>query len=114
MTMLALYPGLRDFPASEWQASLQRARDVQLDILEWIGVIAGVAVATWVLRGLAPGDGVVAATALNVMRFFLAIPLLMLVAGPFLLRRTRRGLEIVRHQREFDSGPAHFSQGGRS
>lgn len=99
--MLLLYPDLKRIPDHEWPLALNRARALPLDMVELIGILAGVVLVTWMLRDLMPAADMVAATTLNGMRFFLAIPLLVLFAGPFMLRRTRRGLESLRQQREF-------------
>ncbi len=87
-------------PEHEWPLALSRARGLPLDGVEMIGIVASVVLVTWMLRDLMPASDLAAATMLNVMRFFLAIPLLALFVGPFMLRRTRRGLETLRQQRE--------------
>lgn len=98
--MLLLYPDLKRIPDHEWPLALNRARVLPLDMVELIGILAGVVLVSWMLRDWTPAADVVAATTLNVMRFLLAIPLLALFVGPFLLRRTRRGLESLRQQRD--------------
>lgn len=104
MGMLLLYPDLKGIPEHDWAAALNGARRLPLDTVELIGIVAGVVLATWMLRDLMPAADVATATTLNVMRFLLAIPLLALFGGPFLLRRTRRGLESLRQQRETATG----------
>lgn len=109
--MLLLYPDLKRVPEHEWPVALNRARALPLDMVEIIGIVAGVVLVTWMLRDLMPAADVAAATTVNVMRFFLAIPLLALFAGPFLLRRTRRGLEsLPQHRETGSSGKAYIKE----
>ena len=89
---LLAYPQLREFPAAEWGSVLQRARDTAFDAIEWMGILAGLAFVTYLLR---PGTGEPGSLfALSLMQFVLALPLLAVFVGPFLWRRTRRGLDL--------------------
>ena len=93
LTLLFAYPALRQLPRPEWDDALTQAREMSFDTLEWMGIVAGVAFATYLLRFDA---GQVAAVSLPVRYFFnflAAVPLLTLTVGPLYLRRTRRGLD---------------------
>lgn len=88
-----LYPRLAALPEGERPAALERARRTAFDVIELVGIALGLVVATAVTRygaaELGPLERVGAAAA----NFILAVPLLALLVGPFLVRRVRRGLE---------------------
>ncbi|MBI3917221.1 MAG: hypothetical protein HY322_09460 [Betaproteobacteria bacterium] len=94
---LLAYPRLRDLPPDQWESVLNRARDTEFDAIEWAGVLAGVAFAALVLRSGAGEPG--SLFTLYLGQFVLALPLLVVLAGPFYLRRTRRGLDREVEQR---------------
>jgi hypothetical protein len=91
-TWLLLFPELRSFPVREQAHALAVARATPLDIAELVGTAFAVVVVTALARygladpGLAPHF---AGTALNLA---VALPLLVVAAGPFQVRRVRRGL----------------------
>ena len=72
-----LHPELRLLPAPERSRALRAARRVPFDILELVGLAAAIVAAPSLLREV----GALA-----------AVPLIAITAGPFLARRTRRGL----------------------
>lgn len=89
---LLLFPDLARIPEQRRTAAMERARAEPLDIIEIAGILAAVVVVTSFTRyGLKDAFAVdrLAAALLN---FGIAIPQLVLFAGPFLIRRTRRGL----------------------
>jgi len=94
---LLAYPRLRDLPPDQWESVLNRARDTEFDAIEWAGIVAGVAFTAFALR---PGAGEPESLfTLYLGQFVLALPLLIALVGPFLLRRTRRGLDLELAQR---------------
>ena len=96
---LLLYPRLRELPASTRGDALRAARQTELDTLERIGVLAGLVGTTVILQSV--GADWYFPVARYLAQFALALPLLCFLVGPFLLRRTRRGLDIVcLHQRK--------------
>lgn len=97
---LLAYPQLRDFPSDQWEGVLTRARDTPFDAIEWAGIVAGVAFAAFALRSGAGGPGPL--FTLYLAQFVLALPLLVVLVGPFYLRRTRRGLDLELEQRNGD------------
>lgn len=84
-----LYPELRGMPDAERAAALRAARHEPLDLVELLGVAAGLIVAMLVARYAAGGLPEPA-------RIAAAIAVVALTAAPFLLRRTRRGLRKMR------------------
>ena len=90
---LLAYPQLRGLPPAQWAGILGRARDTPFDTIERVGIVAGVAFVTFALRSGAGEPGSLFTLFLG--QFVLALPLLVVFVGPFLLRRTRRGLDLV-------------------
>jgi len=89
---LLAYPQLREMPHAEWAAALRRARAVELDLIERLGIVAGIGFTTYALQSVgADADGMFSRT---LLQFACAVPLLGLLVGPLLLRRTRRGLDL--------------------
>lgn len=87
-----LLPELRRFAPQEQDAAFAKARDTELDVPELLGMALAVVAVTALTQysltdfSLASGFG---AAALN---FAVAIPLMAMCAGPFHVRRLRRGL----------------------
>jgi len=89
-----LYPRLNAFAADERAAALRAARSTSFDVIELVGIAAGLVVVTAITRyrleAESVADGVFAALA----NFAIALPLLVVFVGPFLVRRVRRGLDL--------------------
>lgn len=88
-----LYPQLTTFPEGEREAVLRRARAQPFDVIELVGIALGLVLATAATRyNIDEGEAAerVVAIALNL---FIAIPLLAVLVGPFLVRRVRRALD---------------------
>ena len=87
-----LYPQLRALTPGERAQALRAARRRPFDILELLGMAAGlVAAALFIRHGLAsmlPAGGLLERAAIGALA-------LAAVIGPFLVRRTRRGLQEV-------------------
>ncbi len=87
-----LYPELARFAPESREAALRRARRVPLDWVELAGLGLGVVVVAFLTRYGVTGLDVLARVSAAAANFLVAIPLLALVAGPILWRRTRRAL----------------------
>jgi hypothetical protein len=87
-----LLPELRRFPPAEQHAALQSAKGTDLDILELLGMAAGLVVVTALTRYAVPSDASAARFGYAIWNFVVAIPLLAAALGPFHVRRLRRGL----------------------
>lgn len=84
-----LYPELRKFESDRQAEALRRATDGSLDFIELVGVAFALVVTLLVTRYSTAGMGVADRFASAVVNF---IPLLLVLAGPFHVRRVRRSL----------------------
>lgn len=87
-----LYPELRRFPPDERTRVLRTAAEARFDAIELLGLITALAVTVLVTRYSGDGMGLAERFGAAVSNFVIAIPLLLVLAGPFYVRRTRRGL----------------------
>jgi hypothetical protein len=94
-----LLPELRQFPAAERDDALRVARDTALEIVELLGMAAGLVLVTALTRYTLPDASASSRFAAAVLNFALAIPLLTVALGPFHIRRLRRGLREQLRQR---------------
>lgn len=88
--LVQVFPRLRAWPVREWPALLATVRQAEFDRIERLGIVAAVVVVCYLLR---PGPGNDAGLPVFISQWFLALPLLLLTAGPFFLRRIRRALD---------------------
>lgn len=89
--LVRLFPRLRAWPVREWPAVLGRAREAEFDQFERAGIIAAVVSSAWLLRPAANAE--TSAPLVFLAQLLLALPLLLVLAGPFYLRRMRRALD---------------------
>ena len=85
----ALCPELRDLPPAERARALRAAHRLPYDTFELLGIAVGLIVASLFLTHAL--DGVAATGA----RLLAACPVAAAAVGPFVLRRTRRGLRRI-------------------
>ena len=71
---------------------LKEASATQFDLLEWLGILVGLVLVVGITRYSAAGLGFAERVATAAANLLIALPLLVLTVGPFLVRRTRRGL----------------------
>lgn len=88
--LVQVFPRLRAWPVEEWSQLLARTMEGEFDQIERFGIIAGVVLATWLLR---PEASDISAPFAFLVQLACALPLLLVFAGPFYLRRVRRGLD---------------------
>ena len=93
IVLLWAYPALRQLPPAEWGEALKRAREMSFDMIEWVGLMVGIAFVTYLLRFDADQAVALSLPVRYLVQFLVAVPLLFLVVGPLYLRRIRRGLE---------------------
>lgn len=86
-----LFPRLRQWPVRQWPELLAKAKSIEFDRFEQIGTLAGVLLVTALLQPATSTETSVLVAYL--FQLLLALPLLLLILGPFFLRRIRRGLE---------------------
>lgn len=103
-----LLPRIVVIRRSEWDAVLVRLRDTPFDALEKAGLVLSLAFATYLLGA----DSTLAAErslpVVYIFQFVVAVPLLIVLAGPLYLRCWRRGLEqeiALRERRRQEQGP---------
>ena len=87
------FPELKQFEPPQRERILREAKEEDFDTLEWVGLLAAIAAATIIvgrLDLLASANG--SRVGSTVLSFLIALPLIGLLGGPFLIRRTRRGL----------------------
>ncbi len=87
-----LYPELRSYGRGDRDRLLREAAKTPLDPIEWVGVLAALALVVVLTRYSAVNLGLVDRIAVGIVNFVVAMLLLGVTAGPFLVRRTRRGL----------------------
>jgi hypothetical protein len=92
-----LYPELRPYGRSERARLLRKASETPLDFIEWAGILVGVVIVVTVTRYGVPGFGLIDRMAAALVNFLVAVPLLVVTVGPFLLRRQKRGLRSQLH-----------------
>ena len=85
-----VYPELRDIAPALWPDALRRARALNLDVAERLGILASIAIVTYILQWVDNESWGILTHYLA--QFVLALPLLAVLVAPWLLRRTRRGL----------------------
>jgi hypothetical protein len=92
-----LYPELRSYGRRDRDRLLREAAKTPLDLIEWAGILASVIFVVILTRYSVVDFGLAERIGVGVVNFLVAIPLLGVTAGPFLVRRTRRGLHSQIH-----------------
>ena len=87
-----LYPELRAYGRQDRARLLRDARQEPFELLEWAGILAALVIVVGITRYSVAGFGLADRIAVALANFLVAVPLLVATAGPFLVRRTRRGL----------------------
>ena len=88
-----LYPELLAYGRQDRARLLKEASKEPYDFLEWIGILAALVLVVSFTRYGVAGLGLAHRFAVAVAKFIVAVPLLVVTVGPFLVRRTRRGLQ---------------------
>ena len=96
---LALYPELEKLAPRDRPLARTTAAREPFDLIEWCGLLLAIAVATIWTRYAGSGLDVVQRVAALALNAAVAVPILGLLAGPFLIRRTRRGLARIIRER---------------
>jgi len=87
-----LYPELRQFEPGRQAGALKAAADIGFDAIEYVGLALALAGTVLLTRYSAVDMGLADRFGAAIANFIVAIPLLLLLGGPFYVRRTRRGL----------------------
>ena len=88
-----LYPQLLAFPDGERAEVLRKAKATAFDVTELVGLALSLVLVTALTRYGVQELGAVERLAAALLNFATAAALLVLLAGPFLVRRVRRGIE---------------------
>ena len=88
-----LYPELQAHARKDRARLLHEASKEPFDFLEWVGMLAALVVVVSLTRYGIAGFSLIDRFAVMLANFLVAIPLLVVTVGPFLVRRTRRGLQ---------------------
>ena len=94
-----VFPELKRFSVQERAEVLRAAKEENLDLIELVGIVASVGIVTWLVGEFGIGASAGSRLVAVVASFIVAIPLLAVIAGPFLIRRTRRGLRQLEKRR---------------
>jgi cation transport ATPase len=94
-----LYPELRQIVSSEQRDAMRKAKETPHDAVELIGLGVALLVTVALTRYSAAGWGLAERIGAMLANFVVAIPVLVVLAGPFYVRRTRRGLRTYLAQR---------------
>ncbi|MBI4274148.1 MAG: hypothetical protein HY659_05575 [Rhizobiales bacterium] len=92
-----LYPELRPHGRNQRERLLRKASETPLDFIEWAGILVGLIIVVSVTRYSVAELGLIDRLAVALANFLVAIPLLVITVGPFLVRRKRRGLQSQLH-----------------
>lgn len=95
-----IFPELRSYGRSDRDRLLREATNTPLEFIEWAGILAALVFVVILTRYSAADFGLADRIAVMVVNFLVALLLLGITAGPFLLRRTRRGLHSQLHERD--------------
>ena len=88
-----LYPELQAYAPGDRARLLRDASKEPFDFLEIAGILAALVVVVGATRYGVAEFNLIDRFAIAIANFIVAIPLLAVMAGPFLVRRTRRGLQ---------------------
>ncbi len=92
MKMEWLYPDLKKIDPKERINALRKARETSFDTIEIVGIGIAVVLVVILTRYSALGMAPLGRMGAALWNFVVAIPLLLVFAGPFYVRRIRRGL----------------------
>lgn len=87
-----LLPELCQIAPDDRERAMKRASEEPIELLEWLGMLLGLVLTVSMTRYGIGGLALGARLALAYANFLLAVPMLTVLIGPFLIRRKRRGL----------------------
>ena len=87
-----LYPTLGKFELEDRSRALANAKEVSFDAIEVIGIGVALVLVIALTRYSTAHLGFIARVGAAFANFVVAVPLLLVFAGPFYVRRVRRGL----------------------
>jgi cation transport ATPase len=87
-----LYPELKKFELSDRDLALRKAKDAKMDGFELMGLTLAVALTVALTKYSNAGLALIERIGAALANLLIAIPILMVLAGPFYVRRIRRAL----------------------
>lgn len=87
-----LYPDLKKIDPNDRISALHEAKEVSFDIIEIVGIGIAVVLVVILTRYTAVGMSPLGRMGATLWNFVVAVPLLLIFAGPFYVRRVQRGL----------------------
>jgi hypothetical protein len=87
-----LYPELKKIDPRDRISALRKAKEVSFDTIEIVGIGIALVLVVTLTRYSVVGMGALGRIGTALANFVVAIPLLLIFAGPFYVRRVRRGL----------------------
>jgi len=94
-----LYPQLKQFQSRERSEVLSKARHCSLDTIETFGIAIALILVVAITKSSVAGLELAGRFEGTLANFVVAIPLLLVFAGPFYVRRVRRGLRTQLKER---------------
>ena len=95
-----IYPDLKRIDKTQRAKALQQAKEGAFDAVELVGIGLALLLSVSLTRYAATGLGLVEHFGAILGNFLVAVPLLLVFAGPFYVRRTRRGLRSYLQHRQ--------------
>ena len=93
-----LFPELKKIDPKDRVIALDKAKEMPFDTVELVGLGVALIIVLSLTRYSVAELGLLARVGAALANFVVAIPLLLVFAGPFYVRRTRRGLREYIHK----------------
>lgn len=87
-----LYPDLEKVAPHHRARAMEQARSERFDFLEWASILAAIVTVSYLTRYSLKNADIADSLSAALANFIIAMPQLLILAGPFFIRRTRRGL----------------------
>jgi hypothetical protein len=94
-----LLPELCRIAPHQRESALKRAGEEPIEFVEWAGMLLGLVLTVSMTRYATSDLEVSARLALAAANLLVAVPLLTVLVGPFLVRRKRRGLRAFMREK---------------
>lgn len=96
-------PRLAEIPPAEWNAALEKSRQIDFDGAERVAIVASVGFVA-ALLSFSPEQEELGFLARYAIQLALALPMLIALLAPFYLRRLHRGLDAVLSNQNHQTG----------
>jgi hypothetical protein len=89
-----IYPQLSAIPPPQHEAALRAAKRISFDVIELLGIAFALVITVSITRYALQDARAIERLWVAALNFVVAVPLLAVLVGPFLVRRVRRGLAL--------------------